>query len=121
MTHTPGPHIENELLPDMLPLIYYEVDDENETCTILGDGQIYIGKIDSIDGYNKEITESILHRVNTHAALVEACKTTMAIFRFLRDNESEVWDIMTKNAPHLLTVWDHNKKALALAEGKEKS
>ena len=115
MNHTPGPHIENELLPDMLPLIYYEVDDENETCTILGDGQIYIGKIDSIDGYNKEITESILHRVNTHAALVEALKSELETLNVWL--HSPVMDDEVRLGVKISI--DKIERALTLAEGKE--
>ena len=113
MTHTPGPHIENELLPDMLPLTYYEVDDENETCTILGDGQTYIGKIDSIDGYNKEITESILHRVNTHAALVDALRV------LLQNCELGEYECQKQGKPRMIESRELARHALALAEGKE--
>ena len=50
-----------------------------------------------------------------------ALEQTMMVLREIRDTEPEKWDDLTKGmmVVPIMNMWARNKKALALANGKE--
>jgi hypothetical protein len=56
----------------------------------------------------------IVRCVNSHEKLVAAGKTALTAFRYLRDKDTQAWDLAV--TPEICNAWDDLRAALAEAE-----